>query len=45
MNCPNGYYNSLENISGLGNLCVLCDVSCLICIGSPNNCLSCGNVT
>jgi len=26
-------------------LCLKCDISCLICIGSKNNCTSCGNNT
>ena len=47
MNCPNGYYNSLEtdNLLGKGNLCLACGTGCLTCIGSSLNCTSCGNVT
>ncbi len=47
MNCPNGYYNSLEtvNLLGKGNLCLACDTGCLKCIGSSIECTSCGNIT
>ena len=43
MNCPNGYFNSLEtdNLQGKGNLCLTCDIGCLICIGIATNCTKC----